>query len=368
LVTSHRSKTGRFSFGLIGLLGTCGLALAAGDNPGASPAAKPETLAKKLDYPEGIAVDQRNIYWVDSGIGDWELRKYHNGTVRTARKDGKGKRVLARKQRNPNSIVLDEKYVYWTNFGSAVSGWTDGAVMKMAKSGGRAKVVLAPVTSPTRLTQDSDNLYVTTVGDVSTDQVVLAIPKRGGRPRRMVADEDGIACMAVDSTHVYWISQASDNPIFGKNWVLKRAPKAGGAMAVVAGPAAGAVQDLVMDNQTVFLLVGFEEEKDDKLVRVPKQGGPVVTLTAMLEISGGMTARIGLDGDQLCWWFRFPDSDGGDEDGPQPAIRCIAKTGGAPRLVTSNTIDHSVNPVQVMADEQYFYFINESDTLMRIRK
>jgi hypothetical protein len=367
-MTVHPSKPGRFSSGLVGLLGTCGLALAAGDNPGASPVAKPETLAKKLDYPEGIAVDQRNIYWVDSGIVDWEFRKYHNGTVCSARKDGKGKRVLARKQRNPNSIVLDEKYVYWTNFGSAVAGWTDGAVMKMAKSGGRAKVLLASVTGPTRLTQDSDNLYVTTVGDISTDQVVLAIPKRGGRPRRIVAVEDGIACMAVDSTNVYWTSQVSDKPAKGANWVLKRAPKAGGATSVVAGPAAGTAQDLVVDNQTAFLLVGFEEEKDNKLVRVPKEGGPVATVTAMLELSEAMPARIGLDGDQLCWWFRFPDSGGGDEDGPLPAIRCMAKTGGTPRLVTSNTIDHSVNPVQVTADEQYFYFINESDTLMRIRK
>ena len=366
-MTVHPSKTDRCGFGLIGLLLTCGLALAA-DGPGPGPVAKPETLAKKLDYPEGIAVDQRDIYWVDSGIGDWEFRKYHNGTVCSARKDGKGKRVLARKQRNPNSIVLDEKYVYWTNFGSAVSGWTDGAVMKMAKSGGRAKVVLSPVTSPTRLTQDSDTLYVTTVGDVSTDQVVLAIPKRGGRSRRIVADEDGIACMAVDSTHVYWTSQVSDKPAKGENWVLKRAPKAGGAPVVIAGPAAGTAQDLVVDSQTAFLLVVFEAEKDDKMVRVAKEGGPVATVTAMLELSQAMPAGIGLDGDQVCWWFRFPDAYGGDEDGPQPAIRCIGKTGGLPRLVTSNAIDRSVNPVQVMADDQYFYFINESDTLMRIRK
>jgi hypothetical protein len=85
------------------------------------------TIASGQWVPAGIAVDDRNVYWVDSGLADGV------GTVMMAAKGGGAPVVLASGQDSPGAIVVDASCVYWTNVGTSAKNDADGAVMMVAK-------------------------------------------------------------------------------------------------------------------------------------------------------------------------------------------------------------------------------------------
>ena len=79
----------------------------------------PQTLAANQNLPNGIAVDDTNIYWTD----------YSGGTVMKMAKtpvDGGAPVTLASGQDGPLGIAVDATSVYWTNEGG-------GSVVKIVK-------------------------------------------------------------------------------------------------------------------------------------------------------------------------------------------------------------------------------------------
>lgn len=352
---------------LVGVYAAAGAGLAAEDIARKSPPAKPETLSRRLDYPSAIAVDEQALYWADSGIGDWEFRKYHHGAIYTSAKDGQGKRALARRQGNPGGLIVDATHVYWTNQGSAESGWTDGAVMKVAKNGGQPILLLDAVVDPNHLAQDDANLYVAQGDNRPSGDSILAIAKTGGNHRRLVIDKRGITSMAVDDTHVYWTHDGTTGRNAASVWVLQRVVKSGGAPTVVTGPFAGRAKSLAIDGLAAFLLITFDDARQNKVVRIPKAGGSMSTVSANLHIADGGWPGLLLNGNDACWWFHFPMA-AGDDGPPRAAIRCVGKDGSDARVVTSAAASKQVNPVAVTADPNYFFWVNEPDTLMRMRR
>lgn len=107
--------------------------------------AKAEVIAND-DAPHDIAVDGQRIYWVTA-----------KGFVRSKLKDGSGEVTkLAEGQDHVESIVVDELHVYWTNFSQ------DGSVNRVLKRGGAVvEQVGAHQTLPWGLAQDCRTVYWT---------------------------------------------------------------------------------------------------------------------------------------------------------------------------------------------------------------
>jgi hypothetical protein len=67
----------------------------------------PMTLASKLDYPSGIAVDGSNVYWVNDGTST------SPGAVVRVPLSGGTPTTLASSV-GPSAIAVDAHNVYWT--------------------------------------------------------------------------------------------------------------------------------------------------------------------------------------------------------------------------------------------------------------
>lgn len=77
------------------------------------------TTIMPSDFPLGLGVDASGIYWVAGNASGVVLHCPLAGC-------GAGPQVLATNQNQPFSLVLDDRFVYWTNSG-------DGRVMAIAK-------------------------------------------------------------------------------------------------------------------------------------------------------------------------------------------------------------------------------------------
>ena len=82
-----------------------------------------KTLATAKSPPQVLVLDDTTIYWPDAS----------DGLVMSVGKDGTNLTTLAATQDAPTDVAVDDTYVYWTNHGTMASGYTDGAVVRLAK-------------------------------------------------------------------------------------------------------------------------------------------------------------------------------------------------------------------------------------------
>ena len=80
----------------------------------------PSQLHSGEAHPTGMAVDEKFVYWVDSGTG-YVFRAPLDA------KDATTTVTIAGGQTSPYRIAVDEKFVYWTN------GGNNGALVRLAK-------------------------------------------------------------------------------------------------------------------------------------------------------------------------------------------------------------------------------------------
>jgi len=173
------------------------------------------TLATGQAQPQGIVVDDTDVYWTDYAIGTT------SGAVMKCARTGCGDRptTLAAGQTNPSAVALDAMNVYWLN--------DDGTVMSCAKAGCAGH--------PTRLASSppSGNLFaaqslvvqggvaywtssgLSGAGDppqAPTPGTVLACPVTGCPSGPTTLATTGAASLsweltglALDATSVYWL-------------------------------------------------------------------------------------------------------------------------------------------------------------------
>lgn len=84
----------------------------------------PEVIATGLDYPNGLAVDDKNVYWTNRGAGSVM-------SLPLSAKSGDAPKVLATGQRAPGAIVATADAIFWV----AEGGSTDpsGAIVRLPK-------------------------------------------------------------------------------------------------------------------------------------------------------------------------------------------------------------------------------------------
>ena len=261
----------------------------AGGSSGAGPGAGPgagggcfqEPVTFSMDDANGIAVDATSIYWTTL-----------DGAVRKTPFAGGSTVTIASSTNVARAIAVDATHVYWD---------ADGSVAKVALDGGPV-TVLATKVYPLALAVDATSVYCLTRGDTWDPEVdagketnppaiVVKVPIGGGAPTVLAAGA-GIATggFAVDDTSVYWVEADQ------RETRLMRVPKGGGpAITLFAEPPDPSTADAIAAGDTSIYWVST----GDSAVRsVPKGGGAATLLTKAFPID---TVSIAVDATSIYW-------------------------------------------------------------------
>lgn len=270
----------------------------------AAPPMPPVTvLAKGLAGSAALAVDKRNVYWIDEAGGTLERVGKQGGVTMlifsgsgtafepgasvavddtdvywtAAMQAGTTKTNLLRRQdknggqpttvaQSPaatfSCVVLDSEYMYW------VQG---NAVFRASKKGGAPAAVGGGLTGADCVAVDDKNAYVSLAGTDAkqhADGSIVAVPKRGGPAKLLVKDVHAPADVQVDGTDAYWIDGDK----------VMKAPKAGGAATQLA-QAPGPIGDVALDDTGVYFTVAGTSG-DGSVGRVAKSGGTPTILAS----------------------------------------------------------------------------------------
>jgi hypothetical protein len=294
----------------------------------AGPLTAPVTiLAKGLAGSAALAVDRRNVYWIDEVDGTLERAPKQGGVtmlvysgsgnalasgasvavddtdvywtsamqvgasktslLRRQDKNGGEPTTVAQSATSPFScVVLDSEYMYW------VQGST---VFRASKKGGAPGAVGGGLTSADCVAVDEKNAYVSLAGTNAkqhADGSIVAVPKSGGPARALVKDVHAPADVQVDATDLYWIDGDK----------VMKAPKAGGAATQLA-QAPAPIGDIVLDDSSVYFTVPGKSG-DGSVGRAAKSGGaPAVLATAQPGPAG-----IALDDGAIYWTCNGTDA------------------------------------------------------------
>jgi hypothetical protein len=158
---------------------------------------------------------------------------------------------------------------------------------------GNAPVTGAPLSHDGTLQVDATDVYFTLY-----DGVIHRQAKTGGPIVDVVTDPCHASdAIALDDTYVYWARGDTGAGCPGAG-VIARAPKAGGAIEVLANGLAFPYGDgLAIDDQNVYMVASVEGAQDGPyLVAIPKAGG------AMVQLGGPLAAGSPvLDGQNVYW-------------------------------------------------------------------
>ncbi|MBN1605356.1 MAG: SMP-30/gluconolactonase/LRE family protein [Polyangiaceae bacterium] len=119
-----------------------------------------EVLANLQAMPDGIAVDQSNVYWTCYG---------GEAVARCSKQDASDRQTLASDQSRPNGIAADGAFVYYTAHDS-------GTVSRVSMTGGEP-LLLARCDTPLRVALDESYTYFTASGRLNNAPGVFRVPK-----------------------------------------------------------------------------------------------------------------------------------------------------------------------------------------------
>lgn len=154
---------------------------------------EPDLLSANT-LPNGLAVDAKNLYWVNRLDGGIKRADHAFG----------GEMVLATGD-VPWDVAVDESFVYWTEQGS---GEGAGAVRRASKLDGTGAVLLAAdVTGPRGMAIDATHVYWAN----KEDGTIKAVPLAGGPVTVLAAGQLQPANVAVDADFVYWTNFGDDS-------------------------------------------------------------------------------------------------------------------------------------------------------------
>jgi len=110
---------------------------------------EPTSLVTGLDKPNGIAVDEEAVYWVDGDEGAMSIRRHDLAT---------GEDTLLGTTTFTAQITVSGDHVYWAD---------------------------------------------------ATANTVHRVPRRGGAPEQLLSDPDSVNDVAIDGTRMYWVDDVA---------------------------------------------------------------------------------------------------------------------------------------------------------------
>jgi hypothetical protein len=270
----------------------------------------PETLASKLLFPTGLAVDQSSVYWDD---GDSILKAPLGGGSPVA---------LASGQFQATSIAVEDGLVYWIAFGA-------GKVVSMPVAGGAPTVLVSGQDLPQYLALGGDYIYWTSGGregacggcsctcadgtpltgtiggactcadacsfaghgqtgagtcgaDTSrTPYTVSVAPRTGGAATELFSTPNEILSIAADQGRVYWTVGRDSDPVGGG--VIMTSGPAGEALGPLAGTEGAPA--LVRAFSGWLFWVDEPMSREGTIMKMPARGGAPTVLAANQDVS-----------------------------------------------------------------------------------
>lgn len=214
---------------------------------------KPVVLASGVSPVGRLGVDGHFVYWLDDGANCpdlcasvFSIRKVplHGGKVVT----------LATKLVDPapDSLTVDPTGVYWASDGTEAKGYTDGAIRKVGKDGGKPVTVVSTV-APVNIAFDATAMYWTTAGTQAngyTDGTVMKRARTGGAPVVLAKDQPGPGRgLAVFGNDVYWIDFLWNDALGG---TVRSEGIEGGEPVVTLASGQNAPWDLAVDGTGIY--------------------------------------------------------------------------------------------------------------------
>lgn len=205
------------------------------DAPPPPPEAEVTVVAREVDYPLGLAVDDEFVYWGHGPI----LRK-------APIKGGPAEEVCKVEAIRINSIVVTEKHLFFGAMG--------GGVFRMSRGGTKPRRI-GTSENPTTLVVDDRTVYW---WDQRIRQSPVDAPGDASPPAMVTAGYPGM--LVADDTHLYW----HDGSMI---WRRAKEAEAGEAQAL----AATGHMDVTLAVDDTHLYWG--DDTVGAVLRMPKEGG-----------------------------------------------------------------------------------------------
>lgn len=216
-----------------------------------------KVLADKQDHPNGIAVDDKFVYYSTGGM----LSSQQEGTnnIRRVSIAGGEATVLASGGGDwlpSGGIALDERFVYFTAF---------DRVLRVPKEGGAVETVATGVAGVNYLAASGDRLYLLSFIHRDTPVPIRSVPKNGGKVEIVVENQLGANDLQVDGDFIYWMTPGG----------VMRARKDGSEQTKIYSADKGYTARLLVDAGNLYFTQG---EGRQALMKLAKTGGAAVQL------------------------------------------------------------------------------------------
>jgi hypothetical protein len=220
------------------------------------------TVATNQVNPQVVAVDDTNIYWINStniDAGLWKASKSGGAPIEVATLNGGG-----------SGLVVDATSAYWTMYDDDYDYYA--GVQTVPLGGGLPEVLVSNQPRAAGLAAMGDALYWINQGhglQNYADGEVLTVPKEGGTPLVLASGQPELGHVAVDDANVYW----TVNSVWTfESAALRKVPKGGGSPTSLVD--AAYVRGLATDGVNVFFTIASTANPPNgKIMRVAVGGG-----------------------------------------------------------------------------------------------
>jgi hypothetical protein len=214
------------------------------------------TLARQLDQPAGIAIDDRYVYWVavDEAGSVYRMLRLP-AIIDVGANAPPSLERLGQLGTQTQVILADDDALYVATY------YLPTHLYRMPKSGGEPVHLYSCDCDSMSLAADRDHLYVAELGK----GVIVSVPKVGGLATTYPIGPHTASGIAIDRTDIYYAVNETGE--------VGRIPKHGG-LPVTLGQGGPYTRSVAVDGTSAYWACGGT----GRLCSTPKIGGQLVTI------------------------------------------------------------------------------------------